>query len=93
MLNCQREGDLGKDSGMLYRHSKECCEVSGRICSETNSVVYIRCFHIDIVGIQYYFCERGPYLKNCSLCENVHEGFGLSWNHSSNKSGQIEDLS
>ena len=26
VLSCQREGDLGKDSGRLYMHSKECCE-------------------------------------------------------------------
>ena len=51
-LNCQIEGDLGKDSGKLYMHSKECCEAPGRICSERNSDVYIRCFHINIVGIQ-----------------------------------------
>ena len=52
VLNCQREGDLGKDSGKLYRHSKECCEAPGGICSERNSAVYLQCFQADIVGIQ-----------------------------------------
>ena len=89
MLHCQREGDLGKDSGKLYRHSKEFYEAPGRICSERNSDVYLRCLHVDIVGIQLYFCERGPYLKNCSLYVNVREVFGLSWNHTNNKLGQI----
>ena len=52
VLNCLREGDLGKDSGRLFRHSKECCEVPGRICSERNNAVYLRCFNIKTVGIQ-----------------------------------------
>ena len=34
VLNCQSEGDLGKDSSRLYMYSKECCEALGRIYSE-----------------------------------------------------------
>ena len=63
VLSCQREGDLGKDLGWLYRHLKECCEDLGSFCSKRNSAVYL----IDIVGIQLYFCERDPDLKNYSL--------------------------
>ena len=42
MLSCQREGDLGKDSGMLYRHfKKSVARPLVRIISERNSVVHL----------------------------------------------------
>ena len=70
-----------------------CCESPGRNCSESNSVVFLRRIHNDIVGIQRYFCERAPDLKNYSLCEIVNEGIAFFWIHIYNKLGQIEDPS